>query len=157
MQPLSGKGLWAALPCRIHSANEPIITGLIFGKNPATKKTYPYDAVQMRCCNTLQHTATSCSTLQHTATHCNTLKGGQKPTNTDARRPVGLDRPVVCGRLLQRAAARCSMMQYVAVCCNVLQCVAARCRTLQFVVVCTLGHPISLYMCVCRCVEHVRI
>mmetsp|Transcript_37586 Transcript_37586/g.55212 ORF Transcript_37586/g.55212 Transcript_37586/m.55212 type:complete len:104 (-) Transcript_37586:31-342(-) len=95
MQPLSGKGLWAALPCRIHSANEPIITGLIFGKNPATKKT-----VSIRCrvdvllqhttthCNLSQHIATNCSTLllihrcmhliyrntlQHTATYCNTL------------------------------------------------------------------------------------
>jgi len=73
-------------------------------------------------CNTLQHTSTHCNTLQHTATHCNTLsqsnahtqcflRTGNTHTYCNALDALSL-RVAACCSMLQRVAARCSVLQY---------------------------------------------
>jgi len=82
----------------------------------------------MRCCNTLQHTATHCNTqvvvevvhpnaqLQQTAVHCNTLQHTATHCNTQV--VVEVVRPN-------------AQLQHIVIHFNTLQCTATHCNTLQ--------------------------
>jgi len=61
-------------------------------------------------CNTLQHTATHCSALQHTATHCNTLQH----TATTRRHLRDMQRQRDRCKALQCPATHCATLQHVA-------------------------------------------
>jgi len=110
--------------------------------------------------NTRQRMATHCITRHHTASHGTTLQHDAKHCNNNLS-PLALFETIDCntlqqqpeytcsfsmhssfsrqyryGRVMQRDAVCCSVLQCVAVCCSVLQCVAVCCSVLQCGAVC---------------------
>jgi len=79
--------------------------------------------LNIRDCNTLQHTATHCNTLHHTAPHCTTLQHTVTHCTT-------LHQTAPHCNTLHHNATHCDTLQHTATHCNTLHHTAPHCTTL---------------------------